>query len=177
MDGRDPATGGVPLGLQGTGKTRPTNIPTDYTQFVNAHGLQGARLGVTRQGLNGFTNVTTPVPVANAVEAAFQALTDAGATVIDLDALGYNFAGGPGEFEVLCFEFRNDVAKYFATRVGVPVAGGTLQTAIDFNNAHAAEEMPFFNQDIFDLSQSLNPGPDDPQPAFSGMTYNQALEA
>src|ERR1700731_2644830 len=129
-DGRDPATGGVPLGLQGTGKTRPTNIPTDYTQFVNAHGLQGARLGVTRQGLNGFTNVTTPVPVANAVEAAFQALTDAGATVVDLDALGYNFAGGPGEFEVLCFEFRNDVAKYFATRVGVPVAGGTLQTAI-----------------------------------------------
>src|ERR1700730_3679744 len=175
FDGRDPATGGVPLGLQGTGKTRPTNIPTDYTQFVNAHGLQGARLGVTRQGLNGFTNVTTPVPVANAVEAAFQALTDAGATVIDLDALGYNFAGGPGEFEVLCFEFRNDVAKYFATRVGVPVAGGTLQTAIDFNNAHAAEEMPFFNQDIFDLCNSMAPGPDDPQPAFGGETYNQAL--
>jgi amidase len=165
----------VPLGLQGTGKTRPTNIPTDYTQFVNAHGLQGARLGVTRQGLNGFTNVTTPVPVANAVEAAFQALTDAGATVVDLDALGYNFAGGPGEFEVLCFEFRNDVAKYFATRVGVPVAGGTLQTAIDFNNAHAAEEMPFFNQDIFDLCNSMAPGPDDPQPAFGGETYNQAL--
>jgi amidase len=175
FDGRDPATGGVPLGLQGTGKTRPTNIPTDYTQFVNAHGLQGARLGVTRQGLNGFTNVTTPVPVANAVEAAFQALTDAGATVVDLDALGYNFAGGPGEFEVLCFEFRNDVAKYFATRVGVPVAGGTLQTAIDFNNAHAAEEMPFFNQDIFDLCNSMAPGPDDPQPAFGGETYNQAL--
>jgi amidase len=165
----------VPLGLQGTGKTRPTNIPTDYTQFVNAHGLQGARLGVTRQGLNGFTNVTTPVPVANAVEAAFQALTDAGATVVDLDALGYNFAGGPGEFEVLCFEFRNDVAKYFATRVGVPVAHGTLQTAIDFNNAHAAEEMPFFNQDIFDLCNSMAPGPDDPQPAFGGETYNQAL--
>ncbi|HEV3392039.1 MAG TPA: amidase family protein [Chthoniobacterales bacterium] len=175
FDGRDPATGGVPLGLQGTGKTRPTNIPTDYTQFVNAHGLQGARLGVTRQGLNGFTNVTTPVPVANALEAAFQALTDAGATVVDLDALGYNFAGGPGEFEVLCFEFRNDVAKYFATRVGVPVAGGTLQTAIDFNNAHAAEEMPFFNQDIFDLCNSMAPGPDDPQPAFGGETYNQAL--
>src|SRR5438477_4613487 len=35
-DHRDPATGGVPLGWQGTGKTRPTNIPTDYTQFANA---------------------------------------------------------------------------------------------------------------------------------------------
>ena len=56
------------------------------------------------------------------------------------------------------------------------MAGGTLQSAIDFNNAHADEEMPFFNQDVFDQAQSLAPGPDDPQPVFSGMTYNQALE-
>ena len=176
FDGRDPATGGVPLGWKG--KTRPTNIPTDYTQFVNPNGLQGAVVGITRQGLNGFDpDVPTPAVVTDAVEAAFKALTDAGATVIDLDALGYDFSGGPGEFEVLCFEFRHDLKKYFATRVGVPVAGGTLQTAIDFNNAHADVEMPFFNQDIFDLCESLAPGPDDPQPAFGGMTYNQALEA
>ena len=174
-DGRDPATGGVPLGWQGTGKTRPTTIPTDYTKFLDPNGLKGAVLGITRQGLNGFTNVTTPAPVTAAVEAAFKALTDAGATLVDLDALGYNFAGGPGEFEVLCFDFRNDVAAYFATRTGVPVAGGTLQSAIDFNNAHAAVEMPFFNQDIFDLCESMAPGPDDPQPAFGGVTYNQAL--
>jgi len=37
--------------------------------------------------------------------------------------------------------------------VGVPVAGGTLNTAIQFNRAHAAVEMPFFNQDIFTLAQ------------------------
>jgi amidase len=175
-DGRDPATGGVPLGWQGTGKTRPTNIPTDYTKFLDPNGLKGAVLGITRQGLSGFTNVTTPAPVTAAVEAAFKALTDAGATLVDLDALGYNFAGGPGEFEVLCFDFRNDVAAYFATRTGVPVAGGTLQSAIDFNNAHAAVEMPFFNQDIFDLCESMAPGPDDPQPAFGNVTYNQALK-
>jgi amidase len=35
--------------------------------------------------------------------------------------------------------------------------------------------MPFFNQDIFDLAASLAPGPNDPQPAFGGLTYNQAL--
>src|SRR5438067_1946762 len=40
FDGRDPATAGVPLGWQGR-FTRPTNIPTDYTQFLNPHGLQG----------------------------------------------------------------------------------------------------------------------------------------
>ena len=178
FDGRDPATGGVPLGWQGTGKSRPKNIPMDYTKFVNPNGLQGAVLGITRQGLSGFDPfVPTPQPVTDAVEAAFQELTNAGATVVDLDALGYDFSGGPGEFLVLCFEFRNDVASYFATRVGVPVAGGTLQTAIDFDNAHADVEMPYFNQDIFDFCESLAPGPDDPQPAFGGMTYNQALEA
>lgn len=175
FDGRDPATGGVPLGWQGTGKTRPTNIPTDYTQFVNPNGLRGAKLGVTRAGLSGFTNVSTPQPVLDAFEEAVSALQNAGATVIDLDAAGFNFASADGEFLVLVFEFRNDVAAYFHTRAGVPVAGGTLQTAIDFNNAHADVEMPFFNQDIWDLAISLAPGPDDPQPAFGGMTYNQAL--
>jgi amidase len=185
FDGRDLATRGVPLGWQGTGKPRPKNIPSDYTQFLDPTGLKGARLGITRQGLNGFDPfVPTPGPVTDAIEAAFQALTDAGATLVDLDALGYNFSGGPGEFLVLCFDFRNDVQTYFATRVGVPVAGGTLQSAIDFNNGHADVEMPFFNQDIWDLCNQMAPGPDDPQnntpevaAFFGGMTYNQALQA
>src|SRR5437879_1893463 len=63
----------------------------------------------------------------------------------------------------------------FGTRLGVPVAGGTLQTAINFNNARASADMPFFNQDIFDLANALEPGPDDPQPIFGGLTYNEAL--
>ena len=176
FDGRDPATGGVPLGWQGTGRTRPKNIPTDYTQYLNPNGLKGARLGLTRGGLGGFDLfVPTPQPVVDAFEASFAALTAAGATVIDLEAQGFTFASADGEFLILCFDFRNDVAAYFATRVGVPVAGGTLQSAIDFNNAHAGAEMPFFNQDIFEFCNSLATGPDDPQPAFGGMTYNQAL--
>jgi amidase len=174
-DGRDPATAGVPLGWRGR-FTRPTNIPADYTRFLNPNGLQGARLGLTRVGLDGFTNVTTPAPVTDAIESAFAALTAAGATVIDLDAAGFTFASADGEFLVLLFDFRNDVKAYFQTRVGVPVAGGNLQTAIDYNNAHADVEMPFFNQDIFDLAMALAPGADDPQPIFGGLTYNQALE-
>lgn len=176
FDGRDAATGGVPLGWQGTSKKRPKNIPTDYTRFLDPNGLHGARLGVTRVGLGGFDPfVPTPPQVLDAFEAAVSALSAAGATVIDLDAAGFTFASADGEFLILLFDFRNDVASYFGTRVGVPVAGGNLQSAIDFNNAHADVEMPFFNQDIFDLANSLAPGPDDPQPAFGGLTYNQAL--
>ena len=169
-DGRDPATQGVPLGWQGTGRTRPTNIPTNYTQFVNPNGLKGARLGLTRAGLGG-----SPQAVLDAFETAVEALTTAGATVVDLDAAGFTFASADGELLVLLYDFRDDLKAYFATRVGVPVAGGTLQTAIDFNNAHADEEMPFFKQEIFDLSNALAVGPDAPQPSFNGLTYNQAL--
>jgi amidase len=176
FDGRDPATGGVPLGWQGTGKTRPTGIPTDYTQFVSPNGLTGARLGLTRAGLNGFDpNVPTPPAVLDSFEAAVRALTAAGATVVDLDAAGFTFPPANGELLVLLFDFRNDLKQYLGSRAGVPAAGGTLQSLIDFNTANAAREMPFFNQDIFDLANSLAPGSDDPQPAFGGMTYNQAL--
>jgi amidase len=182
-DGRDAATGGVPLGWRAR-FARPTNIPTDYTQFLNPNGLKGARIGITRVGLSGFTNVTTPAAVTAAVEAAFKALSDAGATVIDLDAAGFTFTPAAGETGVLLYDFKNDVQAYFATRVGVPVAGGTLQTAIDFDSAHADVEMPFFNQDIFDLANSLNTtDPNAPQdPSLFGSnsagmaSYNIALD-
>ena len=102
-------------------------------------------------------------------------MSAAGAILVDLDAAGFTFPPASGETLVLCFDFRRDVEAYFATRVGVPVAGATLADAIAFNIAHADVEMPFFNQDIWDLSESLLPGVDDPQPAFGGLTYNEAL--
>ena len=55
------------------------------------------------------------------------------------------------------------------------MAGGTLQTAIDFNNAHANIEMPFFNQDIFELAETIKLDPDFIDPNF-GLSYNQALK-
>src|SRR6202790_5096797 len=183
FDGRDPATGGEPLGWRGR-FTRPTKIPTDYTQFLDPNGLKGARIGIPGVGLNGFTNVVTPAPVTAAIEAAFKALSDAGAIIIDLDAAGFTFNPPQGATGGLLYDFKNDVRAYFSTRVGVPVAGGTLQTAFDFNNAHANIEMPFFNQDIFDLANSLNTSdPNAPQdPGFFGSnsagmsSYNISLD-
>lgn len=160
----------MPLGW--SGRTRPTNIPKDYAQFVDPNGLRGARIGFTR----GYDPNSLTPQVAEALQAAFDALTAAGATVVDLDAAGFTFPPAEGEFLVLAYEFRDDVAAYFATREGVPVAKGTLQTAIDFNNAHADVEMPFFGQEVFELCAALELGPDAPQPIFGGMTYNQALE-
>jgi amidase len=190
-DARDPATSGVPLGWQAcnpmcspaaplSGKSRPA-IPADYTAFLNAGGLNGARLGVTRQGID-----SAPTQVVAAFDAALEAITNAGATIIDLDDPANNFSFSPpdGEFMVLLYDFKFDVAKYFGTRVGVPVGGGSLQTAIDFNNANAATEMPYFGQDIFILAETMNPDPTFCDPRFTSavlpstatcMSYNDAL--
>jgi len=169
-DPRDPATSGVPLGWQGTGRARPA-LPADYTAFVDANGLHGARVGATRQGID-----NAPPQVGAAFDAAVAAMQAAGATIVDLDGAGFTFPSADGEFLILLFDFRVDVAKYFATRVGVPMAGKTLADAIVFNLADAAVEMPFFFQEIFELAQALETDPDAPQPIFGGLTYNQALE-
>ena len=182
FDGRDPATGGVPLGWQGR-FSRPTNIPTDYTKFLNPDALRGARLGVTRQGID-----AAPAQVIAKFESVLDELRAAGATVIQLDGPTPDVSppfvfGGPtspgsavGELLVLEFDFRGDVQKYFATRVGVPLAGGTLQTGIDFNNNNADAEMPFFNQDLWLQTAALLTNPNAVQPAF-GLSYNAALAA
>ncbi len=172
-DPRDPATSGVPLGWQGTGRTRPP-IPADYTAFVDPNGLRGARVGVTRQGID-----NAPPQVVAAFDAAVAAIRAAGATVVDLDGLGFTFASASGEFLVLLYDFKLDVQQYFGTRVGVPMANKTLADAIAFNNTNAATEMPYFFQEIFQVSQAMNTSgsapADNPQPFFGGLTYRQAL--
>jgi amidase len=167
-DPKDPATGGVPLGWQGTGRPRPA-IPVDYTAFVNPNGLAGARIGTTRQGID-----NAPPQVVAAFDDAIAAIQAAGATVVDLDGSGFTFASADGEFVVLLFDFKIDVQNYFATRVGVPMANKTLADAIAFNNANAATEMPYFFQEIFELAQLFSTDPNATQPFF-GISYNQAL--
>jgi amidase len=167
-DPRDPATAGVPLGWQGTGRTRPA-LPADYTAFVDTNGLRGARVGVTRQGID-----NAPPQVVAAFDNAIAAIHAAGATVIDLDGSGFKFASADGEFVVLLFDFKIDVQNYFATRVGVPMANKTLADAIAFNNANAATEMPYFFQEIFELAQLFSMDPNAIQPFF-GISYNKAL--
>lgn len=112
FDGRDAATGTVPLGWKG--RARPTDIPADYTKFIDAHGLQGARIGVTRQGVD-----DAPPAVVNAFDDAVAAIKAAGATVVELDGAngaGFTFPSADGEFLVLLYEFRDDVRGYFSTR-------------------------------------------------------------
>src|SRR5437762_3260515 len=167
-DPRDPATSTSPLGKLGQlGQSRP-RIPPDYTAFLNPNGLRGARIGVSRD-FEGFSAHTDAV-----FEDSLTAMENVGATLVDVFFPHFSdIFSGAAEFTVLLFDFVQDLQKYLGTRVGVPIAGGTLQDAIDFNNNNASREMPFFGQEIFLLAESFSTDPTVTQ-AF-GFSYNDAL--
>jgi amidase len=170
FDGRDAATGGVPLGWRGL-KTRPSTIPTDYTKFLDPDGLKGARLGVWNVGMTGAQQ-----NVLDAFNLATAAMQNAGATLVTVDFLHTaDINAGNAEILILLYDFKLDLETYLKGRVGVPIHN--LADAIAFNTAHAAQEMPFFGQELFLLAQAMDTSsPDAPQSQFGGMTYNQALD-
>jgi amidase len=170
FDGRDPATGGVPLGRRGI-SSRPI-IPTNYIQFLDPGGLSGARIGVMRLGIDGASP-----KVAAVFDEALAAMEDAGATLVDVDFPHQdNINSGGNEFTVLLFEFKIDLRNYFATRVGVPMAGKTLADAIAFNIANADRELQFFGQEIFELAELFDVTDPNTSNQPLGISYNDALD-
>ena len=125
------------------------NFHTDYTEFLDSNGLAGARIGVMRAGVTGYSPETDRI-----YEAALGAMADAGAVLVDpadlptIDEIGT----GEAEFTVLLFEFKRDLNAYLATRTGVPVQ--TLAETIAFNEAHADRELKWFGQELFELAEA-----------------------
>jgi len=143
-DPRDAATSG-----------NRNKIFTDYTQFLDPNGLRGARIGVARAGVSGYSEKTDAV-----FEDALDAMRGAGAILVDpadiptIDEIN----GGFDEFVVLLWEFRDDLNAYLATRSGIALDhegyAKTLAGLIAFNSAHASVELEFFQQEIFDLAEA-----------------------
>jgi amidase len=114
---------------------------TDYTQFLNANALRGARIGVARETFFGYSEKADPL-----AEAAIAILKSCGAEVIDPADIPTAAAlrDTPAELEVLLYECHHDLDAYLATRDG---AVRSLEQLIAFNDAHASAEMPYFGQD------------------------------
>lgn len=121
--------------------------PIDYSAHLKADGLKGARIGVVRK-LMGYQPDTDA-----AMERAIAALKAAGATVVDAEipTLGQWDAD---EYQVLLYEFKDGLNRYL-TESGAPHA--SLAALIEFNKAHATEEMRFFGQEIFEQAQAKGP--------------------
>jgi amidase len=134
-DPADPATAGA--------------VTHDYAAGLSTAALSGMRVGVIRPEM--------PAAVAARYDAALAVLRAAGAVLVEVKQPTLEGIG-EAELTVLKTELKADLNAYLAT---TPVAGTarTLDQLIAFNNAHAAEEMPFFAQETFEAAaktQGLN---------------------
>jgi amidase len=119
--------------------TTQSKAEKDYTQFLQKDGLRAAKIGVARQYFGRNDKVD------KLIEPHLQVLKDGGATLVDVQFPKLNDFGD-AEFQVLLYEFKEDLNKYLAARGG---QHKTLKDLIDFNNANANKEMPYFGQEIF----------------------------
>jgi amidase len=136
-------------------------VGADLARALDAGALRGARIGVARNYFGRHEGVH------RVMDEALAALRDAGAVLVDPAPVTTAGRIGAHEIEVLLHEFKADLDAYLATRLGT---GGTaarnalgeptprsLAELIAFNQRHAAREMPFFGQELFERAQAKGP--------------------
>jgi amidase len=122
----------------------------DYTQFLDAKGLSGMRIGVVRK-LFGFHDV-----VDELTNDALGTMKTLGATVIDPTDIGPPEHFGESEETVLLYELKADLNAYLAKRAPTaPVH--SLKEIIEFNEHNKKTEMPYFEQDLFVKAEAKGP--------------------
>jgi amidase len=122
----------------------------DFAAALDPAGLEGARIGVVRQRLMGYS------PRADRmVETAIDVLKKAGAIVVDpADLPNLDQIGDP-EFEVLLYEFKADLRASLAALGSTRVR--TLEDIIAFNAENREREMPYFGQEILEMAIEKGP--------------------
>src|SRR4051812_11655284 len=125
--------------------------PLDYATVLDVRGLKGARIGVARKSYTGYSAAADA-----SLERAIAAMKDAGAIIVDPADIATAGKFDDAEFEVLLYEFKADLETYLR---GLPAGARarTLDDLIAFNKAHAAEELPYFGQEIFEMAAKKGP--------------------
>jgi len=114
----------------------------DYTQFLDPHALEGARLGVARDCFGRHE-------AADAVaEAALGALRSLGAEIVDPVEVGRERMNGAPEIELMLIEIKAGVDAYLADH---PRAGvRSLEEVVAYNRLHAERVLPYFGQELLE---------------------------
>jgi amidase len=139
------------------------HVVADYTQFLDAKGLKGARIGVARKRYAGYHDATDEI-----LKGALDVMRAQGATIVDPADIPTAGKFGDMEFDVLLYEFKADLNAYLAEWApGAPA--GTLGALIEWNKAHAADEMPYFKQEIMEMAEKKG--------SLSSAAYKKAMRA
>lgn len=124
------------------------NILKDYTRFLDANGLKGARIGIAASYF-GFN-----AEVDQLMKDAVNLMKEQGAEVIENLKFENSEQWSAAEWQVMISEFKADMNAYLKTRQGLKVA--TLADLIAFNNENAQAELKWFGQEVFELSEKTN---------------------
>jgi amidase len=149
-DPSDPAT-----------KNSSTKGSSDYAAFLDPGGLKGARIGVVRNRLFGYSTAADRL-----AEAAIADMKARGASIVDPANIPTLGRFGDTEFELLLYEFKADLNRYLAW-LGPASPVHSLKEVIAFNDAHEDQELRYFGQEI--MLQAQKKGP------LGGPKYKEAL--
>jgi amidase len=116
-------------------------IFTDYTQFLDANGLQGKRIGIASEMIGFNTKVDA------LFKQAVEVLKENGAEIIEKVKFENRRKWGDPSYQVLLYEFKADLNKYLQEHPNAPVK--SMEGIIEFNKNNAEREMPWFDQEIF----------------------------
>ena len=134
---------------------------SDYTPFLQRGALNGARIGIDQRY---FTEDYGGEPDLVAVaQQGLDVMQQLGATLVLTDTgdpFADDFKFYDDELTVLLYEFKGQIADYLATLTHTNTR--TLADLIAFNIAHCEEEMKYFGQEIFELSEQTSGDLTDP---------------
>lgn len=119
------------------------NYPINYAENLKKDALKGKRIGIIRK-LMGFHSEVDKI-----MEQAIEDIKFAGAEVIDVELENLHKYGDE-EYQVLLYEFKNDLNKYLAN-CKFPIVK-SLDDIIKFNEQYHDLEMPWFDQEIFEMA-------------------------
>jgi amidase len=126
-------------------------LPADLAASLHAGALKGARIGVARKKLFGVSEA-----VDRLMEEAIAGMRRQGAVIVDPADIPHLGEYDEAEMEVLLHELKDGLERYLAAWApGAPVR--TLQDLVAFDRQRAAEEMPYFGQDLFEKAAGKGP--------------------
>ncbi|MFI1486798.1 amidase [Streptomyces sp. NPDC020747] len=150
IDDRDPAT-----------EASRGHFHRDYTRFLDADGLRGARIGVPRAVYFGYSHHADEI-----AERAIATLRKAGATVVDPADIptAEQLEDLPSSMVVQAYEIKRGLNAYLAAAPGDHPR--SLAELIAFNRAHADRELRYVRQDGLEAVHELD---------FTEREYREAL--
>jgi amidase len=135
----------------------------DYRSAFDRNGLQGARIGVVRDKLFGYNAAADRL-----ADLAIAEMRKQGAVIIDPANIPTLGSFDATEFDVLLYEFKDDLNRYLA-RLGPLSPVRSLKDVIAFNEQHQDEELRYFGQEIMEMAEVKGP--------LTSAEYQKALAA